>query len=155
MFFLLHGLPPGRPRLQWRRRRDTPHTPSEDTDEYADVFSIVPTLCYGRYNRVDMLELCGGAGGISQLAFKRKLSSGGNLDKRANVDLDDPKVQEAVVHDLHTCFVNVVILQPNCRTTGPPSYFSSQVNYDTWHAHNQEDLPHIKFCGRVALLQNA
>ena len=124
------------------------------TDNYASVFSIVPTLCYGRHNRVDMLELCGGTGGISQLAFKRKLPSGGNLDKRTHVNLDDPKVQEAVIHYLHTCFVGVVILQPNCRTTGPLSHFNAQVNYETWNAHHQEDLPHIKFCGKVALLQD-
>ena len=42
-------------------------------DTHADVFSIIPALCYGRNNEVDMLELCGGLGGISELAFKRGL----------------------------------------------------------------------------------
>ena len=32
-----------------------------------------------------MLELCGGEGGISQLAFKRHVSSGGIIDKKSNV----------------------------------------------------------------------
>ena len=32
-------------------------------DTHADVFPIVPALCYGRNNEVDMLELCGGLGG--------------------------------------------------------------------------------------------
>ena len=101
-----------------------------------------------------MLELCGGLGGISELAFKRGLSSGGNLDKRSYVDLGDRRVQDAVMHFIDTCFVNVVILQPNCRTTGLPSYFNSQVNYDTWYEHHEEDLPHIKFCGEVAVRQD-
>ena len=43
----------------------------------ADVFAIIPTFCYGHNNTVDLLELCGGRGGISQLAFRRGLSSGG------------------------------------------------------------------------------
>eukprot|EP00959_Pyramimonas_sp_CCMP1952_P197486 4130280-Pyramimonas_sp.AAC.1 len=60
-----------------------------------------------------MLELRGGSGGISQLAFSRGLS-GGNLDKGV-------------------CFVSVAALQPKSKTTGLPSYFNSQDNYDTWH----------------------
>eukprot|EP00959_Pyramimonas_sp_CCMP1952_P017552 372474-Pyramimonas_sp.AAC.1 len=75
-----------------------------------------------------MLALCGGSGGISQLAFSRGLSSGRNLDKRSF---------------------------PKCRTTGLPSFFNLQVNYGTWYEHHKEDLPHIKFCGEVALRQNA
>eukprot|EP00959_Pyramimonas_sp_CCMP1952_P329628 6901440-Pyramimonas_sp.AAC.1 len=52
----------------------------QPAESYADVFSIIPTLCYGRHNMVDVLELCGGLVGISQLAFSRGLSPGGNLD---------------------------------------------------------------------------
>eukprot|EP00959_Pyramimonas_sp_CCMP1952_P048698 1017136-Pyramimonas_sp.AAC.2 len=58
------------------------------------------------------------------------------------------------MHYLDVRFVNIVILQHNCRTTGLPSYFNSQVKYDTWHEHHKEDLPHIKLCGKVALRQN-
>eukprot|EP00959_Pyramimonas_sp_CCMP1952_P448013 9381225-Pyramimonas_sp.AAC.1 len=47
-----------------------------------------------------MLELRGGSGGISQLAFSRSLPSGGSLDKRSYVDLGNKGVQDAVMHDL-------------------------------------------------------
>eukprot|EP00959_Pyramimonas_sp_CCMP1952_P153299 3207089-Pyramimonas_sp.AAC.1 len=67
-------------------------------DTHADIYSIVATLCYGHNNCVDMLELCGGEGGISELAFPRGLSSGGNLDKTTCVDLGDPSAQRAVDH---------------------------------------------------------
>eukprot|EP00959_Pyramimonas_sp_CCMP1952_P283606 5928428-Pyramimonas_sp.AAC.1 len=40
-------------------------------DTRADISSIVATLCYGNNNCVDMLELRGGEGGISELAFSR------------------------------------------------------------------------------------
>eukprot|EP00959_Pyramimonas_sp_CCMP1952_P300924 6295716-Pyramimonas_sp.AAC.1 len=66
-------------------------------------------------------ELCGGSGGISQLAFSRALSPGGNLDKRLYVDLGNKDVQDAVMHCWGVCIVNVGILQPICRTTGLPS----------------------------------
>eukprot|EP00959_Pyramimonas_sp_CCMP1952_P217960 4558517-Pyramimonas_sp.AAC.1 len=45
------------------------------------------------------------------------------------------------------------MLQPNCGTTGLPSYFTSQVNSDTWHEHHKE-IFHMKFCGKVAIRQN-
>eukprot|EP00959_Pyramimonas_sp_CCMP1952_P276608 5781924-Pyramimonas_sp.AAC.1 len=67
-------------------------------DAHADIYSIVATLCYGHNNCADMLELCGGEGGISERAFSRGLSSGGNLDKTTYVDLGDPSVQRAVDH---------------------------------------------------------
>eukprot|EP00959_Pyramimonas_sp_CCMP1952_P205696 4301586-Pyramimonas_sp.AAC.1 len=101
-----------------------------------------------------MLELCGGSGGISQLAFSRGLSSRGTLDKRSDVDPGNKDVQDAVMHYRDVCFVNVVMQQPNCRTTGLPSYSNSQANFDALHEHHKEDLPHIKFCGKVALRQN-
>ena len=71
----------------------------------ADIFTIMPTLCYGANGCVDMLEFCGGEGGITKLAFKRGLTSGGNLDKRANDDLGDPSVQRVITHYLHNCHV--------------------------------------------------
>eukprot|EP00959_Pyramimonas_sp_CCMP1952_P408021 8550814-Pyramimonas_sp.AAC.1 len=46
----------------------------------ADIFTFAPTLCYGRNNCVDRLALRGGTGGTSQLALKRKLTSGCHLD---------------------------------------------------------------------------
>ena len=131
------------------------HVPSRSPAlEEADIFAIIPTLCYGSNGYVDMLELCGGEGGITKLAFRRGLTSGGNLDKKTNVDLGKPTIQRIIIHYLHNCHVETVILQPNCRTTGLPSYFNAQVNYETWLLHHNEDLPHIKFCGRIAILQD-
>eukprot|EP00959_Pyramimonas_sp_CCMP1952_P004420 92576-Pyramimonas_sp.AAC.1 len=94
----------------------------QPAESNANVFSVFPTLCYGGHNKVDMLELRGGIGGISQFAFSRGLSSGGNLDKSTCVDLGNRDVQDAVMHYLDVCFVKVVILQPRCRTTGAPFY---------------------------------
>eukprot|EP00959_Pyramimonas_sp_CCMP1952_P327708 6860890-Pyramimonas_sp.AAC.1 len=62
-----------------------------------------------------MLELCGGSGSISQLAFSGGLSSGENLDKRAFVDPVNKDVQDAVMHDLDGCFVKAVILEPKLQ----------------------------------------
>ena len=99
------------------------------------------------------MELCGGEGRISTVAFKRRLTSGGNLDLVTGCDLGDPKMQAAINHYLRTCHVMVVILQPNCRSTGRNSHYNAVMNRETWLRHHEEDLPHIQYCGRVALLQ--
>eukprot|EP00959_Pyramimonas_sp_CCMP1952_P102315 2140319-Pyramimonas_sp.AAC.1 len=58
------------------------------------------------------------------------------------------------MHYLDVSFVSIVILQPNSRTTGLPSYINAQVNSDTWYEQHKEDLPHIKIYGQVAIRQN-
>eukprot|EP00959_Pyramimonas_sp_CCMP1952_P139560 2920690-Pyramimonas_sp.AAC.2 len=59
---------------------------------------------------------------MSQFALSRSLSPGGSLDRRYYVDFGNKEVLNAVMHYLDVCFVNVVILQPNCRTSGLPFY---------------------------------
>ena len=120
--------------------------PSTVPDNNTSVYSAVSSLCYGKHNAVDLLELCGGAGRISQVAFTRGLESGGNLDITTGVDLGNPMAQKAILHYLDTCNVMVTVLQPNCRSTGPNSHYNSVMHYETWNRHHQQDLPHIKFC---------
>ena len=91
-------------------------------DASADVFAMIPALCYGRRNEVDMLGLCGGKGGMPEFAFRRQLSSGGDLDKIAKVALGIPKVQRAVLHYLiFALFVklscNLAVRQLDCHRT--------------------------------------
>ena len=90
--------------------------PCTIADGTTNIYSAVAELCYGHNQSVDLLELCGGEGRTSQVAFRRGLSSGGNVDLTTGCDLGDPQVQKAVKHYLETCNVLVVFLQPNCRT---------------------------------------
>jgi len=106
--------------------------------------SVVAYLYYGKNNCVDILELCGGEGRISTVAFKRRLTSGGNLDLVTGYDLGDPKMQRTIYRYLRTCHVLVAILQPSCRSTGRNSYYNALINRDTWLKHHREDLPHIQ-----------
>ena len=45
------------------------HVPKVIPDGTADIFSVIASLCYGKHNSVDLLELCGGTAGISKAAF--------------------------------------------------------------------------------------
>ena len=117
------------------------------------LFSAVAHLQYGKYNAADLFELCGGEGRISEAACRRRFVSGGNLDLVTGCDLGDPMVQKAINHYLDTCYVLATVLQPNCRSTCRNSYFNIMMKYDIWNAHHQEDLPHLQYCGQVALKQ--
>ena len=106
------------------------HTiPEPFSDGTADnVFSAIVSLCDGKHSAVDLIELCGGSGRISQVAFRRHLESGGNLDLTTQCDLGTPATQKAINHYLEQCEVLVTVLQPNCWTVGRPSYFNAKVN---------------------------
>ena len=84
--------------------------PLSPPDSTTNIYSAVSQLCYGKHNTVDLLELCGGEGRISQVAFKRGLTSGGNIDLTTGCDLGLANVQRAINHYLNECNVMVVIL---------------------------------------------
>ena len=101
-----------------------------------------------------MLELLGGEGGTSELAFRRGLSSGGSLDKKTNANLDDPHTQRVLLHYLAARYACAVIIQPYCRSTGPRSHMNAAIKYTTWKQHREEELPRITFRGVVATVQD-
>ena len=124
-----------------------------DAEAVTNIYTAVASLCYGKHREVDMVEFCGGLGGITKIGFKRGLACGGNFDLVTGCDLGDPATQRALNHYIDTCYVLVLILQPNCRTTGRFSHYNAIHHYDTWHKHHLEDKPHISYCGSVALRQ--
>ena len=91
--------------------------PIQITDNTTSIFAAIPYLCYGKHNKVDLIELCGGEGRISKVVIRRGLESGGNLDLVTGCDLGDPSTQRAVIHYLETCDALVAILEPHCRIT--------------------------------------
>ncbi len=120
-------------------------------DGSTNIYSAVAQLCYGKYNTVDLLELCGGAGRISQVAFTRGLSSGGNIDLTTGCDLSLPETQRAINHYLKECNVLVVVLQPNCRTVGSFAPLNKVINPSAWRRHHQENIKYgISFLGKHA-----
>ena len=128
--------------------------PIQINDSETKFHSITTYLCFGTCDAVDILEICGGEEArISQVGFKRGLSSGGNIDLTTECDLNNPATRDAVLRYLTKCYVMVAILQPNCRTTGSFSHYNALMYHDTWHKHHLQDLPHLKFCATVALFQ--
>ena len=129
----------------WRGERDALFVsrPMRPTEDRRSIFTNASSWCYCTNGCVDALELCGGECVTSQLAFKRGLSSGGNLDKYANVDLGGPRGQTAVFRYLDARQVSGVIQRLNCRSSGQPSYFNSTVIViicRTWEASPRRRL---------------
>ena len=97
--------------------------------------------------------MCGGVGRPSQLAVRRRLATGHNFDFTTGYDLGNNVHQQHVLQYITKSNVLVVLMAPSCRTLGPTSNLNYKINYDTWLKHYQEDMPHVHFCGRVAMLQ--
>eukprot|EP00973_Karenia_brevis_P014861 2030162-Karenia_brevis.AAC.1 len=123
------------------------------TDFLTTVYNIVGMWNYGRNKATDMLELCGGDGRISQACFRRGLISGGSLYLVTGCNIGHKMTQKAINLYLNTCYVMVTIRQPNWRTLGNCSHYNWHHNYDTTKKHHDEDLPHLPYCGEVALIQ--
>ena len=67
---------------------------------------------------VDVLELCGGEAGVSRLAIRRRLNSGGNLDLVTGVDLSKLDRQKELSTYLSKFRPLVVVMAPPCTTFG-------------------------------------
>ena len=103
---------------------------------------------------LDLCELCGGPEArTSQVAIRRRLKTGHNFDLVCDVDLGDPMMQTAVAHYINDNNVMVVIMAPSCRAIGPTSKLNYRINPEGWAKSFDADLPHLEFCGRMAILQ--
>ena len=65
-----------------------------------------------------MLEICGGEAGVSRLAIRRRLNSGGNLDLVTGVDLSKLDRQKELFTYLSKFRPLVVVMAPPCTTFG-------------------------------------
>ena len=101
----------------------------------------------------DICEFCGGTGRTTRVAIRRRLRTGRNFDLVTNADLGDPTQQRQALKYLDDNEVLVLVMGPSCRTLGPPSNVNMAINYETWLKHYNEDMPHVRFCGRAALHQ--
>ena len=85
----------------------------------ADV-THMRALLAGAKGKVDVCELCGGAGRTTQIAVRRRLVSGGNYDLVTGYDLGNRQHQQSILNYVTTNNV-LVVMSPSCRTLGPPS----------------------------------
>ena len=102
----------------------------------------------------DICELCGGdEARTSQLAIRRQLAVGESFDLVCGVDLGDHATQREVIRYIHDNNVLLVVMAPACRSVGPTSNLNYNINHRGWNESFNTDLPHLQFCGKVALVQ--
>mgnify|MGYP003340745794 CR=1 FL=1 len=115
----------------------------------ARLLDILMTIGPG----VDVCEFCGGEARTITVAVRRRLRDGRNFDLVTHVDLGDPREQELAIKYLDEHEVLVLVMSPSCRSLGPTSNLNYDINYHTWRKHYDEDMPHVRFCGKAALHQ--
>ena len=103
------------------------------------------------------LDLCELRGGLeartSKIAIRRHVRTGENVDTIYGVDIGVPAGQTQVAQYINRNDVLVVVMAPSCRSIGPPSNLNYHIHYEGWLNSFTADLPHIKFCGKIACLQ--
>ena len=102
---------------------------------------------------LDICELCGGVGRTTEVAVCRRLRTGRNFDLVTGFDLGSDRCQRSTRQYINDNEVMLVVMAPSCRALGPPSNVNYHINYESWAASYAEDLPHLQFCGSIAVLQ--
>ena len=62
-------------------------------------------------------------------------------------------MQAMVANYINDNHVMVVVMAPSCRAFGPPSCLNCKINPEGCERSFRTDLPHLEFCGKMALLQ--
>ena len=137
--------------LQWAGLSDTTETTNRiEVSSMDEALALLASVGPG----IDVMELCGGDDSrVIRIGIRRRLKVGQNFDLALGIDLGDHKEQAKVLQYIYDNDVLVVSMAPSCRTVGPPSNVNASINFDTWASHRQEDLPHLQFCGAIALIQ--
>ena len=103
----------------------------------------------------DVVELRGGASRNAVICFHRHLPSGDCFDAVAHCDLNDPAEQGVAMELIHTIKPLVAVMAPCCVPFGPLASLEYISNYERWLASYLQAAPFGRFCGHVALAQNA
>ena len=105
------------------RRRPTPtRERNGHVDESAAFFKAADSL--PRRHQVDVVEICGGEGGVSRISLRRHLAVGQNFDLRSGIDLTDPKQQQRLIAYIREHKPLFVIMAPPCSSFGSWSHYN-------------------------------
>ena len=103
--------------------------------------------------KIDIAEVCGGEARTSQVAVRRRLTSGRNFDLVSGCDLTVDKDCYYAMQYFIRNEVLCAVMSPICGPFGPLGYLNKSINPDTWQRFADIATPVAKFCGRVACCQ--
>ena len=83
---------------------------------------------------IDVMELFGGEGGVTRIAVRRNLKSGGNLDIVSGYDLSSTAEQNLLFAYIRKFKPLCIVMAPPCTAFGSWSNYNRVHAYNAWHA---------------------
>eukprot|EP00971_Amphidinium_carterae_P216160 4290607-Amphidinium_carterae.3 len=99
-----------------------------------------------RSHRVHVMEIFGGAGGGTRLAWKRHLRTGPNIDLEECVDITDRRMRHLVLQYIKKFRTAILVLGPPCTSFGGWAHLNKHKYPDTWARSQQLGI----LCSRFA-----
>ena len=130
-----------------------------ECDQFCENVRRVPSIddlvsmLVNKEQGIDIVELCGSEGRVSQLCVRRHQATGRNFDLVTGADLNDPATQRQVIQYINQNNVSVVVMAPTCTPFGKLGQFNERINHEGWQRSYDQVAPHGRFCGVVAKLQ--
>ena len=117
MCFLLGSMAPSFPR---------PPPQVMQASSMEELVVILTTLSPG----IDVMEICGGAARVSQVAVRRRLTTGLNADLVTGTDLNEPREQVSTMKYVRVNKPLVVTMAPTCAPFGPWCHYNKMCHYE-------------------------
>ena len=146
--FLAWSLPGSDCNEETDRLREKPFANHvSDMASVLSVFNAAPGLH-------DIVEIFGGEEGkCTQIAIRRKLKAGPNLDIVCGCDLTNPKQEALLWKYILEHKPSIVIAGPPCTSFGPWSHYNRVHHFDTWAANRKIGMHLARIISEVCQFQ--
>ena len=128
-----------------RRAKDAKHVPLSQVSVF-----LSQSQCAGV---IDVMEICGGEGGVSKVCIRRKLKTGKNFDLISGHDLTTKASQEALYHYIQQHKPAVIIMGPLCTAFGGWSRLTRYTNPEGFWQKRRIGEKLANLCAPIAAYQ--
>ena len=123
--------------------------------DHAEDLDVVAFFARHTHRRLDVIEICGGVGGVSKVSLRQHLKVGKNFDLTCGIDLTDPKHVAALWKYIREVRPRFIIMAPPCTAFASWSHHNRTQYPEAWRKSRLMGMAIGKLCADVALWQIA
>ena len=122
---------------------------STHCSNFTEAYAILQT----NPGKLDAVELFGGKGETTKLAFRRKLRTGHNFDVVCDFDLTDANQVALLWRYLIAAKPEIVICAPPCTSFGQWARFNKVHHFQTWNRNHKTGLLLANLTAEICMFQ--
>ena len=104
-------------------------------------------------NKLHVVEIFGGHGGVTRIAIRRGLAAGQKFDLNVGIDLLQSEEKRKLFSYIELHKPNVVVCGPPCTAFGPWARYNRVHAWEAWARSYAVGLPLAELCAAVAKVQ--